>query len=69
MNTIGEASGALMQSLEGLKTGQVDQQSGNVFEFTNRDTILYALGGNYLSILILCNNTCVVFRIDRPHIL
>lgn len=48
MNTIAEASGALMSSLEKLRGGQVDQQDGDVYEFTDKDTILYALGGKIL---------------------
>lgn len=52
LNSIGEASAALMNSLEGLRSGAAIQSSGNEYEFTNRDTILYALGGN---ILLLTN--------------
>lgn len=45
-NSIGEASGALVTSLEGLRTGEASETPGDVFEFTNKETILYALGGN-----------------------
>lgn len=46
LNTIGEASGALMNSLEKLRGGQSDNESeGVVYEFTNKETILYALAG------------------------
>lgn len=48
-SSIQEATGALIQSLEGLSGTQESQSSeGNSdsFEFSNKDTILYALGGN-----------------------
>ncbi|CAG9766389.1 unnamed protein product [Ceutorhynchus assimilis] len=43
---IQEVTGALIENLEGLKTSDVSQaqDSPDVFDFTNRDTILYALG-------------------------
>lgn len=45
LNTIGEASGVLMNALENLRDGQTDQSVSDVYEFTNKETILYALGG------------------------
>ncbi|KAG5894789.1 hypothetical protein JTB14_005225 [Gonioctena quinquepunctata] len=48
LNTIQEATGALMASLEGLKSGQVgsgeEEEERDSYEFSNKDLILYALG-------------------------
>lgn len=46
INSIQEATGALMTSLEGLRSKQEALEEGEVdnYEFTNKDAILYALG-------------------------
>lgn len=48
LNSISEASGALMNALEGLRDGQGGESAGDVYEFSNTETILYALGGNLI---------------------
>lgn len=58
IDTIGEASGALMTSLEGLRNGQGDQSPGDEYEFTNRETILYALGGRCLHFQFITEIVC-----------
>lgn len=47
LNSIQEASGALMTSLEGLRTGNLDVEEQDLYEYGNTQTILYALGGKY----------------------
>ncbi|KAJ8924435.1 hypothetical protein NQ315_007231 [Exocentrus adspersus] len=46
VNTIQEATGALMASLEGLRSNQEEngEEDSTSYEFTNKDAILYALG-------------------------
>nr|CAI5840992.1 unnamed protein product [Callosobruchus analis] len=43
MNSAQEATGALMEALEGLKN-KVEDEKPDIFEFGNRDGMLYALG-------------------------
>ena len=42
--SIQDATGALMTSLDNLRSGDVKKEEMDVFEFTEKDTILYALG-------------------------
>ncbi|RZC40486.1 peroxisomal multifunctional enzyme type 2, partial [Asbolus verrucosus] len=44
LNSIQEATGSLITSLEGLRTGTVDKEEADIYEFTQKDIILYALG-------------------------
>lgn len=56
IDSIQEATGALMTSLEGLKSrqeGGSEEEEVDNFEFSNKDAILYALGGTYV-FLFLC---------------
>nr|CAH7749030.1 unnamed protein product [Callosobruchus chinensis] len=43
MNSAQEATGALLESLEGLKNKE-DEENADIFEFGNKDGMLYALG-------------------------
>lgn len=54
INTIQDATGALMTSLEGLRSRQErggEEEEVDNYEFNNKDAILYALGGNNVFLL------------------
>jgi 3-hydroxyacyl-CoA dehydrogenase/3a,7a,12a-trihydroxy-5b-cholest-24-enoyl-CoA hydratase len=44
LNSIQEATGALMSSLESFRSGHAQKQENDVYDFTEKDAILYALG-------------------------
>ncbi|XP_044265364.1 peroxisomal multifunctional enzyme type 2-like isoform X1 [Tribolium madens] len=44
LDSIQEATGALMTSLDSLRSGQVKDEEVDVYNFTQKDIILYALG-------------------------
>lgn len=44
LDSIQEATGALMTSLDSLRSGHVKDEEVDVYEFTQKDIILYALG-------------------------
>jgi 3-hydroxyacyl-CoA dehydrogenase/3a,7a,12a-trihydroxy-5b-cholest-24-enoyl-CoA hydratase len=55
LNSIQEATGALMSSLESFRSGHAQKQENDVYDFTEKDAILYALGGKLLAFRSCCN--------------